>query len=94
MAWFTPARHPEEKYHIFGQDGAKRLAEELHVPLLAQIPLVQDICESGDAGTPAVLDPASPAGQAFMSLAAKVVTQVDRRNMEMPKTERVHVGKN
>ena len=92
MAWFTPARHPDEKYYIFGQDGTKNLAEELHVPLLAQIPLVQDICESGDAGTPAVLDPASPAGQAFMSLAAKVVTQVDRRNLEQPKTERVHVN--
>lgn len=89
MAWFTPSGHSDERYYIFGRDGARQLAEELHVPLLAQIPLVQDVCESGDQGTPAVLQPASPSGMAFMSLAAKVVTQVDKRNLEMPKTERV-----
>ena len=77
MAWFTPAQHLDEKYYIFGKEGAKRLAEELHVPLLGQIPLIQDICESGDTGIPAVLDPASPQGMAFMSMAAKVVTRVD-----------------
>ncbi len=91
MAWFTPAQHPDEQYFIFGRDGGKDLAAELNVPLLAQIPLIQDVCESGDNGMPAVLDPASPAGMAFMSLAAKVVTQVDKRNLEMPKTERVAV---
>ena len=81
MAWFTPADHPEEKYYIFGKNGCKDLAEELNVPLLAQVPLVQGICDNGDAGTPSVLDPASPSGIAFMSLAAKVVTQVDKLNM-------------
>lgn len=89
MAWFTPAQHPDERYYLFGKEGVKQLAENMGVPLLAQIPLIQDVCESGDAGVPAVLNPASPAGMAFMSLAAKVVTQVDRRNMELPKTERV-----
>ena len=77
MAWFTPAQHPDEKYYIFGKEGAKRLAEELNVPLLGQIPLIQDICEGCDNGLPAVLDPASPQGMAFMSMAAKVVTRVD-----------------
>jgi len=77
MAWFTPAQHPDEKYYIFGKEGAKRLAEELNVPLLGQIPLIQDICEGCDNGLPAVLDPASPQGMALMSLAAKVVTRVD-----------------
>ena len=91
MAWFTPTEHPDEKYYIFGKDGAKRLADELNVPLLAQIPLVQSICESGDNGTPSVLDPSSPDGMAYMSLAAKLVTQVDKRNMELPKTSRVEV---
>ena len=81
MAWFTPADHPEERYYIFGKNGCKDLAEELNVPLLAQVPLVQGICDNGDAGTPSVLDPASPSGIAFMSLAAKVVTQVDKLNM-------------
>lgn len=73
MAWFTPAKHPDEKYYIFGQDGCKQLAEELKVPLLAQIPLIQDLCESGDNGRPAVLDPASPEGMAFMELTSKII---------------------
>ncbi len=93
MAWFTPAELPENKYYIFGKDGCKHLANELHVPLLAQIPLIQSVCETGDSGTPAVLNPASPEGMAFMSLAAKVVTQVDKRNVEMAPTQRVEVKK-
>lgn len=93
MAWFTPAEHPDEKYYIFGKDGAKDLADSLNVPLLAQIPLVKSICENGDNGTPSVLDPASPAGIAYMQLAAKVVTQVDKRNVEKEATKRVEVSK-
>ncbi|MCD8236915.1 MAG: Mrp/NBP35 family ATP-binding protein [Prevotellaceae bacterium] len=93
MAWFTPAEHPDEKYYIFGKDGCANLAEELNVPLLAQIPLVQSICDAGDSGVPAVLNPASPTGVAFMSLAAKVVTQVDKRNLAAPKTKRVETSK-
>lgn len=81
MAWFTPAQHPDERYYIFGKEGAKHLAEELNVPLLGQIPLIQDICESGDNGTPAVLDPASPQGMALMSMTAKIVTQADKINI-------------
>lgn len=93
MAWFTPAELPENKYYIFGKDGCKNLAEELNVPLLAQIPLIQSVCEDGDKGEPAVLNPASPEGIAFMSLAAKVVTQIDKRNIEMAPTQRVKVSK-
>lgn len=89
MAWFTPAELPENRYYIFGKEGCRRLAEEMNVPLLGQIPLVQGICYSGDSGMPAVLDPQSPAGKAFMMMAAKVVTQVDKRNMEMPATQPV-----
>ena len=91
MAWFTPAELPENRYYIFGKDGGKQLAEELNVPLLAQIPLIQSVCETGDKGEPAVLSPASSEGIAFMSLAAKVVTQVDKRNIEMAPTKRVEV---
>lgn len=93
MAWFTPVELPENKYYIFGKDGCKQLAEELNVPLLAQIPLIQSVCEEGDKGEPAVLNPASPEGIAFMSLAAKVVTQVDKRNVEMAPTQRVDTTK-
>ena len=87
MAWFTPAELPENRYYIFGREGVKQLAEETGVPLLAQIPLVQSVCENGDAGTPAALDPSSPMGNAFLQLAARVVTQTDKRNAELAKTE-------
>ena len=65
MAWFTPAELPQNKYYIFGKDGGKNLAEELHIPLLGQIPLVQSIREGGDEGTPIVLQIGHPAAEAF-----------------------------
>ena len=86
MAWFTPAQHPEERYFLFGREGVKKLAEEMQVPLLGQIPVVEDICERGDEGTPAALQPETPQGQAFLQLAARVVTQTDRRNQSLPPT--------
>ena len=92
MAWFTPAQHPEEKYYLFGKEGVKQLAEEMNVPLLGQIPVVQDICEGGDTGEPAALHPETPQGQAFLQLAARVVTQTDKRNQELPKTTVVGVN--
>lgn len=93
MAWFTPAELPENKYYIFGHEGGKHLADELGVPLLGQIPLVQGICESGDAGQPVALDTNTLTGRAFLQLAAAVVRQVDRRNVEMPPTHIVEVKK-
>ncbi len=87
MSWFTPAQHPDERYYLFGREGVKQLAEEMDVPLLGQIPLVQDICEQGDQGTPVALDPGTPQGQAFLQLAARVVTQTDRRNQELAPTQ-------
>jgi ATP-binding protein involved in chromosome partitioning len=69
MAWFTPAELPENKYYIFGKDGGKQLAEELHIPLLGQIPLVQSIREGGDAGIPIALQAGHPAAEAFEKMA-------------------------
>lgn len=91
MAWFTPAELPENKYYIFGKDGCRNLAKEMGVPLLAQIPLVQGICESGDEGKPAALDSGSITGLAFINLAQAVVTVVNRRNKEMAATKIVEV---
>ena len=65
MAWFTPAELPNNKYYIFGKDGGKALAEELHIPLLGQIPLVQSIREGGDEGMPIALQAGHPAAEAF-----------------------------
>lgn len=91
MAWFTPAELPENRYYIFGKEGCKNLAQEMDVPLLAQIPIVQSICESGDAGEPAALKVDTMTGQAFINLAQAVVTVVNRRNKEKPKTKIVGI---
>ena len=93
MAWFTPAELPENRYYIFGKEGCKALAEEMQLPLLAQIPLVQGICESGDNGSPVVLDN-SVTGLAFLNLAQAVVTMVNKRNREQAPTRIVDVKKN
>ena len=90
MAWFTPAELPENKYYIFGKEGCKKLAEEMNVPLLAQIPLVQGICESGDRGEPAALSSETATGLAF-NLAQSVVTVVNKRNREQAPTKIVGI---
>ena len=98
MAWFTPAQHPDERYYIFGEGGAVRLAEEQGVRLLAQIPLVMDIRSHADNGAPVALqltgDPsmASPEAQAFGTLADNVVSAVEERNSTLPPTTKVNVS--
>ncbi len=72
MAWFTPAELPENKYYIFGRDGGKHLAEELDVPLLGQIPLVQSIREAGDDGQPIAMQEGHPAAAIFDEIARKI----------------------
>ncbi|MCC8146782.1 MAG: Mrp/NBP35 family ATP-binding protein [Bacteroidales bacterium] len=94
MAYFTPAELPENKYYIFGKDGGKKLAEELNVPLLGQIPIVQSICEAGDSGKPVALNESSLTGLAFKNLAHNVVNQIDLRNKTMAPTQRVEIKKN
>lgn len=69
MAWFTPAELPNNKYYIFGKEGGKALAEELNIPLLGQVPLVQSIREAGDEGTPIALQE----GGIFQQIAEKLV---------------------
>lgn len=86
MAYFTPAELPTNKYFIFGKDGAKNLAEELKVPFLGEVPLVQSICEAGDAGRPAALQEGTPQSIAFMELAGNLVQQVSIANAK--KTEK------
>lgn len=93
MAWFTPAELPDNKYYIFGKDGGKRLAEEFDIPLLGQIPLVQSIRESGDAGKPTAFDDDSIMSLAFKELAKSVVERVDLRNSTMDATKKVEIVK-
>ncbi|MFT5601134.1 MAG: ATP-binding protein involved in chromosome partitioning [Flavobacteriales bacterium] len=91
MSWFTPAELPDNKYFIFGSEGAKDLADQLQVPLLAQIPLIQSIRESGDAGRPAILQENTPSAIAFKELTENVIAEVKKRNEELAPTEIVPV---
>lgn len=90
MAWFTPEKHPDERYYIFGNEGGVRLADELNVKLLAQIPIVGSICERGDQGEPIALGD-TIASQAFLHLAREVVEAVDQRNNTLPPTTKVEL---
>jgi len=93
MAWFTPAELPQNKYYLFGKEGAKHLAEEMHVPLLGQIPIVQSICEGGDEGEPVALNENSITGRAFAYLAEALVEQTEKRNKEQEPTKIVEIHK-
>lgn len=92
MAWFTPEQHPDEQYFIFGRDGGVRLAKELGIRLLAQIPLVGSICDRADGGEPIALGDSITA-QAFLHLAHEVTEAVDERNNQLPPTVKVNVTK-
>ena len=92
MAWFTPAAHPDERYYIFGDGGAVRLAQEMGIELLAQIPLVAAVGEHNDNGRPIATENTVTA-QAFIHLAHSVVDAVDKRNATLPPTQHVNVTK-
>jgi ATP-binding protein involved in chromosome partitioning len=89
MAWFTPEELPENKYPIFGKDGGQKLAEEMNLPLLGQIPLVQKICEGGDSGNPIVTDEKSAAAKAFLTATANIAQQIAIRNATIEPTKPV-----
>lgn len=80
MSYFTPAELPENKYYLFGKQGGRKLADDERVNLLAEIPLVQSICESGDAGSPVALDEQSPVYKAFMNLAINIRAIIEHNN--------------
>jgi ATP-binding protein involved in chromosome partitioning len=82
MSYFTPAELPGNKYYIFGQGGGKKLAEQLEVPFLGEIPLVKSISDSGDAGKPVVLDEQNPMRMAFIEMSKRVAQQVAICNAE------------
>ncbi|MFT4851325.1 MAG: ATP-binding protein involved in chromosome partitioning [Sediminicola sp.] len=91
MAFFTPDELPENKYYIFGKEGAKNLAEDLEVPFLGEVPLVQSIREAGDAGRPAALQTGTLIEAAFESITKNVVQETVRRNEGLPPTEAIKI---
>lgn len=91
MSYFTPEELPENKYYIFGKDGAKHLAEDLGTSLLGEIPLVQSIREAGDVGHPVALQKATTLENSFMETAKNMLTQLIKRNESLPPTEVVRI---
>lgn len=91
MAYFTPEELPDNKYYIFGKEGAKHLAEDVNIPFLGEIPLVQSIREAGDVGRPAALQTATPIETAFEELTRSVVQEVVLRNRTLPATEAIKI---
>jgi ATP-binding protein involved in chromosome partitioning len=91
MAYFTPEELPQNKYYIFGKEGAKNLAEDLDVPFLGEVPIVQSIREAGDYGRPAALQTGSVTEKVFEEITRKVVQEVVSRNENLPATEAVKI---
>jgi ATP-binding protein involved in chromosome partitioning len=91
MAYFTPEELPNNKYYIFGKEGAKDLAADLNVPFLGEVPLVQSIREAGDYGRPAALQTASVIENVFEAITRNVVQETVNRNESLPPTEAIKI---
>ncbi len=91
MAYFTPEELPNNKYYIFGEAGARNLSEDLKVPFLGEIPLVQSIREAGDVGRPAAMQTATAIEASFEEITRNVVQEVVGRNKSLPPTEAIKI---
>ncbi|MBB1150649.1 Mrp/NBP35 family ATP-binding protein [Myroides sp. NP-2] len=91
MAYFTPEELPDNKYYIFGENGAKNLAQDLQVPFLGEVPIVQSIREAGDFGRPAALQSDTIVAKVFEEITRNVVEQVVLRNDSLPPTEAIKI---
>lgn len=91
MAYFTPAELPQNKYYIFGKEGAKNLAEDLEVPFMGEIPLVQSIREAGDVGRPAAMQTGTILETAFETLTRNIVQETVNRNENLPPTQAIQI---
>ncbi|QLE00695.1 Mrp/NBP35 family ATP-binding protein [Galbibacter sp. BG1] len=91
MAYFTPEELPDNKYYIFGKEGAQNLSKDLGVPFIGEIPLVQSIREAGDVGRPAALQDNTPLTDAFEDITKNIVQEVVSRNKSLPPTEAIKI---
>ena len=91
MAYFTPEELPENKYYIFGKEGARNLSEDLEVPFLGEVPIVQSIREAGDYGRPAVMQTGSIIETVFEEITRNVVQETVNRNESLPATEAIKI---
>ena len=91
MAYFTPEELPENKYYIFGKQGAQFMAEDLGIPVLGEIPLIQSIREAGDVGRPVALQECSKIAEIYKETAQKMIESLVERNKNLPPTEAVKI---
>lgn len=91
MSYFTPAELPENKYYIFGKDGAKDLAKDLDTRFLGEVPLVQSIRESGDFGHPVALQDGTELEEIFIEITKNITSEIVKRNTSLPPTEVVRI---
>ena len=91
MAYFTPEELPENKYYIFGKEGAQNLASDLKIPFLGEVPLVQSIREAGDVGRPAALQVEGPLKEAFEEITRNIVRELVVRQTDLPPTEAIKI---
>ena len=91
MAYFTPEELPDNKYYIFGKQGAEHLAQDKNVPFLGALPLVQSVRVAADLGRPAALQQGTPVQQSIVELTQNLVTQLLKRNTNLPPTKAVAI---
>jgi ATP-binding protein involved in chromosome partitioning len=91
MAYFTPEELPENKYYLFGREGAKNLAADKEVPFLGEVPIVQSIREAGDVGRPAALQSKTAVSDAFEEVTRNTVSELIKRNDHLPPTQAVKI---
>ena len=91
MAYFTPAELPDNKYYVFGKQGAKHLAEDSKIPFLGELPLIQSIREAGDAGHPVALQDGTAIEEIFIDITKNVVRETVKRNKALPATQAIQI---
>ena len=92
MAYFSPEDMPNKKYHIFGNEGAKQLAQQMDIALLGEIPILQSIREAADAGRPAILQKDTLIAKSFINLAKNIAEAIDKRNTNIKPTQVVQTS--
>jgi len=91
MAYFTPAELPDNKYYIFGKQGAKHLAEDSKIPFLGELPLIQSIREAGDAGHPVALQDGTAIEEIFIDISKNVVRETVKSNKALTATQAIQI---
>ncbi len=91
MSYFTPAELPDNKYYLFGKEGAKQLAEQIDCKLLGEVPIVQSVREAADAGRPAILQDNTPIAESLKQMVRNIVDVVDQRNLTLEPSQKVKI---